>query len=669
MVTGLRLSAGVALLGAVYAGVLPDSASHSMPVAVIGGSALTGFVADRRSDGRNLVFDIAARADETTRPVAPLGRGEALPGFNNAPTFSRIEINAEGRVRFEGRGVPGTRVTLNRHGQPFGSAVVTSRGDWQLTVEAGLTAGEHQFAAVSSQPGNGAPVIGGELRIAIPADFAGAEARSPTISGGTAGVDSTTDQTPAMPGRGPSERAAGKLEQAAPTSPPASPAPSSKTAAGPNRPVDVDTRDTGSGGGSWFWLQEWLARSNRDFQGRIVRNLQTPAPSAGDQHAAGPAPKPDDQERAKSEALAKADAAAAERAKSERIAAERASAERVAAERAAAEKRRVDEERRAAAAADARDAEAARQVEAHKRIAEAAEAKRLADAAAKMRAEDEQRAQAEREQRKKAAEDEARRLKALIEADAPRAIDTARSKLDREERERFEKALLEAEIAAKRQRAEAKARQQEAEDRLRSTREPARPALSAERGGQPKAIGKEAATEVAKAPAAPVPTRRPEREPKALVPPAVMPPPVRREAPATPPRRDSVVAAPGLRGGDSDGGARPADRPQPQPSSPPRAVVTRPDGGMALGVETRPTPAVAGHRRRVAAAGCPDAGRRITPPGTYVVRRGDSLWLISRRHYRRGALWPVIHRANDDKIDDPDLIFPCQRFFLPERPR
>lgn len=97
--------------------------------------------------------------------------------------------------------------------------------------------------------------------------------------------------------------------------------------------------------------------------------------------------------------------------------------------------------------------------------------------------------------------------------------------------------------------------------------------------------------------------------------------------------------------------------------------MTRPDGGMALGVETRPTPAVAGHRRRVAAAGCPDAGRRITPPGTYVVRRGDSLWLISRRHYRRGALWPVIHRANDDKIDDPDLIFPCQRFFLPERPR
>jgi len=62
---------------------------------------------------------------------------------------------------------------------------------------------------------------------------------------------------------------------------------------------------------------------------------------------------------------------------------------------------------------------------------------------------------------------------------------------------------------------------------------------------------------------------------------------------------------------------------------------------------------------------CKAAGRKIEPPGTYVVKRGDNLWRISRRHYDRGARYMQIVRANASKIADPDLIFPCQRFFLP----
>jgi nucleoid-associated protein YgaU len=64
---------------------------------------------------------------------------------------------------------------------------------------------------------------------------------------------------------------------------------------------------------------------------------------------------------------------------------------------------------------------------------------------------------------------------------------------------------------------------------------------------------------------------------------------------------------------------------------------------------------------------CWHAGRRITPPGRYIVRQGDSLWLISKRHYRAGWLYYRIYRANRSLIRDPDVIYPCQRIFLPRR--
>lgn len=68
---------------------------------------------------------------------------------------------------------------------------------------------------------------------------------------------------------------------------------------------------------------------------------------------------------------------------------------------------------------------------------------------------------------------------------------------------------------------------------------------------------------------------------------------------------------------------------------------------------------------RWAAPACAAAGRTVEPPATYVVERGDSLWRIAARHYRRGHLWRYIYRANQAEIADPDLIYPCQRFHLP----
>ncbi|MGI9410911.1 MAG: LysM peptidoglycan-binding domain-containing protein [Hyphomicrobiaceae bacterium] len=75
--------------------------------------------------------------------------------------------------------------------------------------------------------------------------------------------------------------------------------------------------------------------------------------------------------------------------------------------------------------------------------------------------------------------------------------------------------------------------------------------------------------------------------------------------------------------------------------------------------------AVRGYRRR-SPGRCRHWSRyRIRLPGKYVVRKGDSLWRISRRHYRSGRRYRLIYRANRHLIRNPNLIYPCQRFYLP----
>jgi nucleoid-associated protein YgaU len=63
-------------------------------------------------------------------------------------------------------------------------------------------------------------------------------------------------------------------------------------------------------------------------------------------------------------------------------------------------------------------------------------------------------------------------------------------------------------------------------------------------------------------------------------------------------------------------------------------------------------------------AGIAAAQRR---PSSYTVVRGDSLWRISGRPviYSNPFMWPLIYKANRDKIKDPDLIYPRQVFAIP----
>ena len=52
-------------------------------------------------------------------------------------------------------------------------------------------------------------------------------------------------------------------------------------------------------------------------------------------------------------------------------------------------------------------------------------------------------------------------------------------------------------------------------------------------------------------------------------------------------------------------------------------------------------------------------------PGAVIIRKGDTLWRISRRVYGRGVRYTTIYTANQEQIEDPDRIWPGQVFAVP----
>ena len=58
-----------------------------------------------------------------------------------------------------------------------------------------------------------------------------------------------------------------------------------------------------------------------------------------------------------------------------------------------------------------------------------------------------------------------------------------------------------------------------------------------------------------------------------------------------------------------------------------------------------------------------------TPTSTsYEVNKGDHLWGISGSSYGNPYQWPLIYKANSDKIKDADLIYPGQVLDIDSNP-
>ncbi|MBL0371194.1 LysM peptidoglycan-binding domain-containing protein [Rhizobium sp. KVB221] len=73
-------------------------------------------------------------------------------------------------------------------------------------------------------------------------------------------------------------------------------------------------------------------------------------------------------------------------------------------------------------------------------------------------------------------------------------------------------------------------------------------------------------------------------------------------------------------------------------------------------------------------AGSPDQPKVIEQAplkpseASVIIRRGDTLWQISRRVYGKGVRYTTIYLANEKQITDPDRILPGQVFDVPDKP-
>jgi nucleoid-associated protein YgaU len=116
--------------------------------------------------------------------------------------------------------------------------------------------------------------------------------------------------------------------------------------------------------------------------------------------------------------------------------------------------------------------------------------------------------------------------------------------------------------------------------------------------------------------------------------------------------------------------AQPAQEPAagaPQLEAAEQSQASAPQGGEAATADTQD----AGEPEAetdIAAAPAADATapalQRVD--GSVIIRRGDSLWRISRRVYGRGIRYSTIYLANQQQIRNPDMIWPGQVFSVPQ---
>ncbi|MFB9912971.1 Ig-like domain-containing protein [Rhizobium paknamense] len=95
--------------------------------------------------------------------------------------------------------------------------------------------------------------------------------------------------------------------------------------------------------------------------------------------------------------------------------------------------------------------------------------------------------------------------------------------------------------------------------------------------------------------------------------------------------------------------------PMPQPQTPPatlQAQTTQPVEGTSGNGSEPPTISQA---------------PLTASPNTVIIRRGDTLWQISRRVYGQGVRYTTIYMANAEQITNPDLIEPGQTFNVPDQ--
>ncbi|MGH1418104.1 MAG: LysM peptidoglycan-binding domain-containing protein [Hyphomicrobiaceae bacterium] len=444
--------------------------------------------------------------------------------------------------------------------------------------------------------------------------------------------------------------------------------PATKTPAG-QATANVETSDITKGMGGprafpyfiWDTVVEWFASSNRDYHGKVVRELELPsqtetiqsdnADENGERANQSSGTETDTKASAAVDVPASDSKTETTKELTEDIARMAKEAEETArqAMQAAEERQTAEAEAKAKAEAEANAAQAEvraraeaqeqERIRAEKQAiaeAEAAKVREEAEAAAKAEAEA-QRLAAEQRRQQEAAE-AARVAQAAAEAEAERrrVEEAARLAEERRERERIALRKAEQELAAARQKErDANARlDRDAEKEGRQVSDEVR-ILEATRLA---ANSRQTNADEELAAALAVERRREQRLAR------VAKSKSRRYRKTKNPRYQKRARA------RKSGSKR----------------LKRRRSKVAGYLKRRPR---ARHRPRARKYSCRyREGRRVRRlPGRYTVKKGDTLWKIARRHYRSGHKYRRIVRANRGKFRNSNRIYPCQRLYLPKR--
>lgn len=610
---------------------------------------------------------LSPRHDPVGRPLDHLAITRNTPP---PAAFRQVLISDTGTVVARGYGTPGARIRLLYNDRPVAIATVGSDQTWKIIPHRTLQAGDHRLTIETETLGERIPEVGDEVRVSIPKGLATplkiefeAEQylrRHAENIGDAASrfFDNFLSQKPAT--QDPVVRTAETKTSNAEESATAAAATAAfdwldtsnaayqnqivprlqvggslrlpqPGAEAPQRTVRLARLQMPTIDGITRVVQGWFGRSADNYDREIIPRLSgaRPVQIVIPDQAKEKAEKEEDleakrleEERRRAEAARREAEAERQRIEAEnrRIEAER---RRLAAEKKAEEdrlaalrQRREEEEAQKRREAEARAAAEQSRAEEERRRAEqerenAEETRRLALAAKRAAAE---RARLEAERARKAERDNAE-------------VERQRKRAEQLRRE-VERSRAEAELEAERQRARRLEELRLAWSRARTAAE-----RSFRRITRREPETAKPAPETTRVAARTIPpVRNPERI--AARPTLPAPLPEKREAPPV-----KKAEAPGQR----------------------RIRTAR-----ATPVKThRPRRrAVRSYSRR--ATRCRRWSKwRIKVPGRYVVRRGDSLWRIARRHYRHGHRYRPIFYANRRKIRNPNLIYPCQRFYIP----
>lgn len=139
--------------------------------------------------------------------------------------------------------------------------------------------------------------------------------------------------------------------------------------------------------------------------------------------------------------------------------------------------------------------------------------------------------------------------------------------------------------------------------------------------------------------------------------------PAPAEAAATPQPSAGAEDKPADVAAASPAAPKPSNSIEPAPIAPAAPVVEEAPGGEA----TQKQDAAPAETDTAAAPAETLAPKLQSVDRSVIIRRGDSLWRISRRVYGRGVRYSTIYLANQEQIRDPHKIWPGQVFRVPDK--